>query len=523
MLSFAAEWAVAGNSPGFFHWNNLLLHLICTLLVYRLARRLGLQEWFAGGVALAFGIHPMHLESVAWITERKDVLMGVFYLASVLSYMRYKEQNGRKWLWLSLLWFGLALLSKIQAVSLPLSLILIDLYQGRRLSLRLGLEKVPYFIGSLVVGILGVAILQAEGYLDASGKFSVLERLALAGSSLCQYIWKSIVAEPLSLLHPYPSSIEWMHWLGLAGAVVFVGMLFLLQKWWPHWTFGGAFFLVNIVFVLQAVGAGNAYMADRFSYLPYIGLFFGLAMQAQISSETSRFQRLYRIAPATFCLGFAIHTSTCLPTWTDSQSIWDHAIATYPDRLPLAYVNRGNDLRLRQLGDRGLADFNKAIAIAPSLDLGYLNRGDLYLSQGMPAAAMRDYDEIIRLRGPVPASPPANPNLIQAIANRGAAYGQLQRFPEAVADLDIAIRLLPGQPSFHLSRAQALIYMGRWQDALIDLDMAIRFRPDYAPAYLNRSLVHANLGNLPSARDDAQEARRRGLQIDPEFLRKIGL
>src|SRR5206468_290810 len=207
-----------GLNPRVFHFNNLLLHLICVALVFYFLLKLKVSVWGAALGALLFGIHPMRVESVAWITERKDLLFGAFYLAALLAYVGFLQANYAKaFFWLALVFFVGALFSKIQAVALPLSLLALDYYFRRPLRLNLVLEKIPFFALSLLVGGLGVRLLsKSETWKDETG-FGLFDRLLIGAHSFCVYLGKLFVPHPLAAAYAYPERLTSSYYLAPLG------------------------------------------------------------------------------------------------------------------------------------------------------------------------------------------------------------------------------------------------------------------------------------------------------------------
>lgn len=268
IFSFAVEKAILGLNPTVFHLNNLLLHLVCIFLVYRIALSLKLTTAAAILVALLFAIHPMRVESVTWITERKDVLFGAFYLGAIFQYIRYStaKQKQPKIFWSIIVLFILSLLSKIQAVSLPLSFLAIDYWFKRPLKWSLVTEKIPYFALSLLIGIIGVLLLKQEGSLEDEATFSFIDRLIIGGYSYLIYLVKFIFPYEMSPLYPYPANIGTPFYVGTIISLLIVGGVFYaFKKGHRVVVFSFAFFTFNVFFVLQILGAGQGFENDFYS------------------------------------------------------------------------------------------------------------------------------------------------------------------------------------------------------------------------------------------------------------------
>jgi len=225
VFSFAMEKMAYGmDNLTMWHFDNILLHLICVLLIFRIALALGLKIIPAAFCALLFGIQPMRVESVAWLTERKDVLFGAFYLLALYYYIKSVKLSFKKrYLFLIIVSFILASLSKIQAVSLPLSMLAVDYFMGRKLSMKLIYEKWFYFLISLVTGLVGIYFLNIQGSLDSNASFAFHERIFIGAYSYIVYIIKSIVPYRMIPMYPYPPSIGWEFYISMIPAL---GQLF---------------------------------------------------------------------------------------------------------------------------------------------------------------------------------------------------------------------------------------------------------------------------------------------------------
>ena len=479
LLTFAIEYKLFGNNPLPHHCTNLLLHLLCTLLVFRIFRMLKINPLYAAFGALLFGIHPMRVESVAWITERKDVLFGFFYLASVVAYVnhRQKENPGSKFIILSYIFFFLALLSKIEAVTLPLSLLLIDYYLERPLKLKLITEKTGYFLLSLLFGILGIVVIylvgrKVGGFLKANEMVGLTDRIFYAFYAISGYILKFIFPFQQSALYPYPSLAGWEKILFFVlNPLLILSLAYAIYRSARHtraFVTGSLFFLVNVFFLLQIFAVGVAFFADRFTYIPYIGLAFIAAWSAEwISAHKSSLKNMAISILAIFSIVFMVMTYNRCQVWKNGETLWSDVINQYPENVT-AFTNRG--VAYTGLGewDNAIADFTKAISIDKNNTRSYANRGLVYGKIGKPQDAIADFTMAISLD-------PKNP---QAYHNRGVTYGGL----------------------------------GQTEQAIRDFSKAIELDPKYASAYVNLGLMYF----LHKDFDKAIGISRQGLGIDPQ-------
>ncbi len=512
IATFAVEWQMVGENPWLFHFDNLWMHLVCTALVFWLMGRLGLKPLWAGFAALLFGIHPMHVESVAWITERKDVLYGMFYLGSLLTYLRFRENRAAGWYLLCLLLFVLALLSKIQAVTLPLTMVLMDAFLDRKWPLKDWLAKVPFFVGALAFGLMGIVALGGMEGFNAQADVAPWERLVLGLNTFSVYVLKAAIPYETCLVYPYPRHLEFQHVLGAVMALVLGMAAFLMRRRWVEWSFGLVFFALHVVFLLQIVGAGHAYQADRFTYLAYFGLFFAMAMAVQRIVADQRSRILVAVLVLGLMnLGFAIRSIQYIPKWENSLTIWSDMIRKYPRRFALAYINRGEYLKTAQMEDSGWTDFNTAIELQPDYYLAYLHRGDLGFLRGLDAQAIADYTMVLKLAGPYGENELFNDALTQAQGNRGSLFVRTGRPQEGLIDLNLALGQKPQNLDFLFSRALAYGDLGNLPMAIQDFSSLLDLEPNSVPALINRAVAYLNTGQTENAERDLDRA----LQLDP--------
>lgn len=480
--TFAIEKLTFGfDNPGKWHLTNVLLHLICVFLVYFLSRRLRLGWQAAFLIALLFGIHPMRVESVAWVTERKDVLFGLFYLAALWQYVLYKEdQKGIRWVWMSAL-FLLSCFSKIQAVSLPLSMMALDYYLSPRRwewsdVLRSGIAKIPFFLISLGFGLYGVLELKEFGSLasvEQVVEFSLLDRLAIGGYSFMVYLAKFVFPYKMSPLYPYESEVPGLYYgiaaIALAGTVG--ALVVALRKDYRALGFGLLFFIVNIVFLLQIVGAGQGFLADRFTYIAYFGLFFALAktLETVLADRPSIRSAMYGGTIAYLGI-FAVMTIRQNNIWDNSETLWTHVLQYYKNTT-LPYGNRANYYRDKKMYKEALADYDTTIKMKDDQPGAYNSRARLYfdVAKGRDTLllALSDYNKAIQYE----------PNNGEYWINRGATHARLGMIDQAVEDLNKGLQLKPDHASGYINRSIMYRNLGKIELSLKDIETYLTLNP----------------------------------------------
>ncbi len=573
-------------NPFTYHLTNVVLHLGTTAMSFFLFRALGLRSWALGIATVLFGIHPMRSESVAWVTERKDVLYGLFYTGSLFAYWKYlNEPTGKsRWMAWTIILGILSYFSKIQAVSLPLSLICLDYYYGRNIrNWRVWLEKTHFWLLSLAIGLVGLHFLDvAEGFRDTG--YSPVERFFFATYSLFNYLLKLVAPFELSAYYPYPEK-------GALPALYYVTPLLLAGIGWWVWkstgkgrtvVFAFMFFLVNIMFVLQFKGAGKAFMADRFTYIPYLGLFFLLAHGYQSAMDGGVSPVLRRMLPylaAIFIALCAFLTFRQNATWKSSLTLWENVTDKFPgdalswNNYGLAYLDLDENEKAAETFEKGLksspasADllynagitmnrlgrytdalpyFDRLLTSKPTDANGFFTRAQILLNAKQPVKAVADYRKALELGVKKPRYEvlegigkaaynagmytEALEALNEAISEKddfnrqylkGNCLAATGRMNEALAAFSRSIELNPEFAEGYNNRANALASLRRFSEAIPMYNKAIELKPGAADFICNRGLAKKDSGDLQGACSDWKEAAGRGYATGAALLKQF--
>lgn len=546
ILTFAIENSMFGMDPYYFHFNNILLHILGCVFIYFIGFKMGLNRWAALLLSLLFAIHPMRTESVVWITERKDVLFGLFYWASLLLYVNYKRKGKTSYYWFALLIFPLALLSKIQAVALPLSMLCIDYFMDKKINWKQVISKWPFFLLSLITGLMGIYFLSEAGSLNQdTGRelFNIGERIIIGAYSYMIYLYKLIIPYPMSPMYPYPSSLVWAHYTIGAMIIPFLAALYVLwKKNYYAWVFGILFFTVNVIFVLQVVGAGQGYLADRFTYIGYFGFFFVAAYYFEKYGGIKNVRTLAITVIILLVYIFMAYQQSQI--WKNSETMWTKVIQ-HEDKTTLPFRNRGNYYRDNQMTEKALKDYSKSIQLDPEQDEAYNSRGRLYFQQNQLRKALADYNKAIEM----------NPNKVEYYSNRGATYARLNQVNKAMQDLNKAIEMDPPHIPAYLNRALLYDVLNQPLKAMKDLEVYVNYNPNQHDLWYNigyfaaqagqdqkavealnraiqlngtkgeyyqlRAKMNIRLGNLSQARQDAQSAAQYGTPLEPSWQQQL--
>jgi tetratricopeptide (TPR) repeat protein len=512
ILSFAFEKVIYGfNKPEFWHLTNIILHLLCVVLVFRIALALNLTIIPAAFCALLFGIHPMRVESVAWVTERKDVLYGVFFLAAFYNYIKFVKFPYRKfYLLITLICFILSLLAKIQAVTLPLSMLLVDYYFGRRMSLNLVLEKWVYFLLSLARGSAGIYFLKASGNFESNLVVPLLNRILMGFYSFVTYIAKSAIPYEMVPLYPIPQAFDWKFYASMVVAFLFFGALFFFyKKQVRNVLFGLLFFTFNVMFLLQFKISGNVFSADRYTYIAYFGLFFVYALGFQwVLKKYNRFKKAFYFAAGFILVLYGYLNFEQNKIWKNDETLWSHTIKHYPQFVS-PYLGRATYYTLVRKFNEALGDFEKAVTLEPDNYQIFHNRGLLYLNRGVESPenyklALHDFTKAIQLF----------PKSDRSFFQRGVVYLKLKRFNDALNDFNSAEGLNKINSGIYLERSKIYTELGQYDEAQSDIEKYLSLNPQNASMW-------ANLGEVMRGRKlftQSLHALNKAIELKPADL-----
>ena len=544
MLSLAINYAISGLDAGSYHLFNLAFHLINVYLVFRLARLLSRgNSTIAFVTSLLFALHPMHVESVAWISERKDVLYALFFIAGLISYTRWIDTGSKKMYGLTFVFLLLSLLSKPAAVIFPFVLFSIDLLRERRFQARLFLEKIPFLVPALVIGILTFLAQKEKGATDLH--FTLATKIFLGFYGIMMYLFKMIFPFRLAAFYPFPATNIALPPEYYLGPIVFIGLVLLAWFSWKKTrvvAFGFLFYLLNLLLVLQFLPVGSAVIAERYTYVPYIGLFYivgWLAASFVLRNKTAVYGVLFSVA---VLLGILTYRQAGV--WKDGASLWDHAIKTQPSAN--AYGLRASLLRADKKYDSAMVYYNRAVQLNPASFEVVANRGNLYYTLNKLDSAYADYRKALAIK----------PDYYPALDNLGALFATQLRYDSALAVLNKAIAIAPDYIPSYSNRALVHMNLKNYPQAIADYEKYLQYHPEAAdlmntlgfcyrmtgkrqealnwinraiekqvsPYYfLNRSYLYMEMNNREMARADALRARQAGAQLDPAYLQQLGI
>jgi tetratricopeptide (TPR) repeat protein len=461
-MTLGLDYVLWQMDPSGYHLTNLLLHAANAAVFYLIALRLlgaalpslGATPRRIGSVfaALLFAVHPLRVESVAWVTERRDVLFGLFYLLAILAYLRYCEasaagtRRGRWAYWGSVACCGLALLSKSMAVSLPVILLLLDIYPLRRLGggMRTWLaphrravliEKIPFVLLAAGAALVALTVLGSSGGLSPLAKVGLRGRIAVSLYALSFYLWKMLLPLDLSPLYELPLRLNPVRPAFLISGltVLAVTVLALVQRrQWPALAVVWTAYVVVLLPVLGIAHNGPQLAADRYTYLASSGwCLLGGAGVALAWQRRRALQPVVTALAAVVVVTFAGLTWKQVHVWRDTDTLWTHALAVSPSAR--AYMNVGLMLGRQGRLAEGIDHLREALRINPAFPEAYNAMGMVLAEQGRTKEAAEYLQLALRI----------NPKFADAHNNLGLALADQDRLPEAIAHFETALRLNP--------------------------------------------------------------------------------
>ncbi len=516
ILSYNVEYLLVQLNPFLYHFDNLLLHLLNCILVFYFIFLLCGKNRIAFITAFLFGLHPLHVESVAWLSERKDVLYAFFYLISLILYLQYRKKKKTVYLAGVTVFFVFSLLSKAMAITLPLALFLLDYYLGEKQGKKLLLEKIPLFVLALFFGVFGFIRQQTHGAIMYERVFSVTNNIFNAFYNLGFYMYKLLLPVNLSHIYDYPLTIAGRFPLIILFVVAAGIVLYLRNK---KITFAFLFYICVVFPVLHLVPLGVGIPADRYTYISSLGLFYlcaeGFENLAKRYKEIKLKKLILTGAAVLIGVLLLILTSQRCFVWHDSASLLTDAYKKNPESRRAVHNLSAYYLEAERYDD-AINCLTGCIEKNPDFNLAYNLRALAYIKKGEFAKARKDVAQIIA------NNPKAEENCKKLLElcdrtekreKKGVSKeeGELTEqgrislikgnYKEAVQQYSKALLINPGFPDYMSNRGVAYSALGDLEKALADLNGAIRNQQKSVVSeyYFNRGNVYRKLGRLSEA------------------------
>ncbi len=570
-LSHMLDCELYGLNPGRHHLTNVLFHIANTLLLFLVLKRMTGALWRSSFVAALFALHPLHVESVAWVSERKDVLSTLFWMLTMLTYVWYTQKPKLDRYLLVLLSLALGLLSKPMLVTLPFVLLLLDYWPLGRFPFRqrnghryphpsastspghqrsrifsLVLEKVPFFALTAVSSFLTFFAQQKGGTVKSIQLFSLESRVTNAVASYANYMEKMIWPHPLAILYPHPGVLPFWQVGGAGLVLACVSALAIYSaRRHPYFPVGWLWYLGTLVPVIGLVQVGMQAMADRYTYVPLIGLFVTIAWGGTDLLKGWRYRRIVFSLLASLVLSvFMILTRTQIQYWKNSAALFGHAVKVTvnnhiaEDGLGLALARQGSL-------DEAIAHFAESLRIYPNYYATHYNLGLALALQGNIEKAMIHYAEALRLKpnyaeahnklgialihegrekeaiAHFTEAVRIKPDYVEAYSNLGDSLAEQGRIEEAISHYNKALSINPDSPEIHYNLGVALTQKGKIQEGIAHLLRTLRIKPHFAEAHFSLALAYWMAGNRSSALAEYEILKKIKPDMANSLLQKI--
>ncbi len=522
-ISHMADCQMFGLKPGGHHFNNVLLHSIAVIGLFLVLQQMTGALWQSAFVAAVFAIHPLRVESVAWVVERKDVLSGLFFMLTLAAYARYiRKQTLSRYLLVAIL-FALGLMSKAVLVTVPFVLLLLDYWPlGRFDTLkavrststrwldrmptrrRLVVEKIPLLL--LSVGASVVTLLAQNRAMSSLEKLPLLPRINNAFMAIIDYVWQAFWPAKLAVYYPYPANgpALWQIVLSIALLIAITAGVFTLREKRPYLLTGWFWFLGMLVPNIGIVQAGSQARADRFTYLPHIGLYILVAWAvADISASWRRRHFIMGLTAGTAIIALMCRADIQTKFWRNSESLWIHTLAVNPEN-PVAEGALGSALMTEGKIDEAITHFKKGLEIWPTDAGAHNNFGNALLANGQLDEAIAHYRKALEFQS----------NNAMAYYNLGVAYFRKGNLDEAIIHYRKAIEIQPDYPDGYDQLGNTLLQKGEIDAAIACWKKSLNTQPANVATRNNLAIVLAQHGRLREAMGHWQKI----LDLDPRNI-----
>jgi Flp pilus assembly protein TadD len=505
--SHMLDVSLFGLDAGKHHLTSLVLHTANAVLLFLLLVRMTGAPWRSAFAASLFALHPLHVESVAWIAERKDVLSTFFWLLTTWTWLRYLDVRTPSRYALVVTFYALGLMSKPMLVTLPFTLVLLDVWPLERAAFPpLLREKLPLFAMSAVSCVVTFAVQHAAGAVQSLQRVPFGERVGNALLAYASYLGKTFWPASLSVFYPYPEGSRLLTTASIGSLLLLAGVTaaaWRSARTAPFFAVGWIWYLVTLVPVIGLVQVGGQAMADRYTYVPLIGIFIAISWGLELIARGRRVVRWAAVGAAAVALGaMLVVTRAQVGYWAGDVPLFRHAHRVTSGHW-LAHNNLGRAFYAEGRVDEAIAEYRAALAISPGYSDAHYNLGIALARDGRRPEAIEEFNEALRLA----------PRFAAAHNNLGGVLAEDGRTEEARAHYEEAIRLDPTNAEAPYNLGNVLFAAGRFEAAIAQYERALALNPDRAEA-------HNNLGNaLVSAGRPAEaiEQYEQALRLNPEL------
>ncbi|MBL7902712.1 MAG: tetratricopeptide repeat protein [Bacteroidia bacterium] len=496
MMAHALAYFLFGANDAGHHGLSLLLHLINGVLVYQLTIRLFKKEQLALFCSAVFLLHPLQVESVAWISELKNVLSSTFYLLALLQWMKYLDHPEPKHYTYTFLFFLLGLLSKPALLVFPLVMLCIEAFMLQDFQKIKLLNKVPFLLIAGMFACLTWYAQRTDLMLNAAHEFPFWQRVLYAGYALLAYCGNFIAPLKLSLIYPYPVAGIGTYLIGCCGLVLFIFPLLWFSVKRQLRSFAVvAFVLFNFSLVLQFIPFGEVLYADRYAYVPVIGFSWVLG------AGLLKFQLPQKLLFTVIAGVFALVCFARLTVWSSALSLYEDILKKFPNSSVALYSAGVESMRLDR-DEKALSYFNLSVKNSPGNYKSFYNRGLLYLKLQKPNSAIQNFDRALELQ-----------EYYKTYTARATAYLQLGDVAKAMADANRSLQLQKNNPKAHYVLGSSFDRLDRLEEALAEFNKALQLDAEDAELYFKRAIVFGKQQDFKSCKNDLDVC----LQLRPDY------
>ncbi|HEX4121900.1 MAG TPA: tetratricopeptide repeat protein [Verrucomicrobiae bacterium] len=486
-LSHMADVQFYGMRPAGHHLTSVIIHAANAVLLFLILNAMTGAIWRSAVVAALWALHPLRVESVVWISERKDVLSTLFWLLAVWSYVKFQSSRLKFYYVAAVVCFACGLMAKPMVVTLPFVLLLLDYWPlKRRMTWGLVTEKIPFFVLAAVSGVVTFAVQRRGGAVSPLSGLPILARVGNSVISYVRYLAKIFWPARLSVLYPHPGYWPIRQVAGAAALLVAITAIVIWRRRAQPYAIVGWFWFLGILApTIGLVQVGIQSMADRYSYVPMAGI---LILVVWTASEVVRARWILGAAAGLAIAACAVLTPVQVGYWHDSDTLFQHAVAVTKDNY-LAYNNLGFFLSNRGETEKAMLYYKSSLQINPNYDEAHNNLGYALAQLGRFAEATNEYIKALSL----------NPNLTEAHNNLGNALGSLGLRDAAIHEYQAALQENPRHADAHNNYGIALAMHGQLKEAIEQFRLAVLYKEDYASAHSDLGNALAMQGDYPGA------------------------
>jgi Flp pilus assembly protein TadD len=468
-ISHMLDFQFFGQDAGWHHLVNVLIHALSSMLLFALLKRMTGRLWESAFVAFVFALHPLHVESVAWVSERKDVLFAFFWFLTTWLYLDFLEKRTAQKYLLVVLAFSLGLMSKQMIVTLPFALLLLDFWPLKRTAWKTPLlEKVPLVALAIAASLITLLAQKKGGAVQSLAAIPLATRAANAVMAYVFYLRDFIWPTGLAFFYPYPSRWPVGEVLAAASALAAISVAVVLARSRPYLAVGWFWFLGTLLPVIGLIQVGHQSRADRYTYIPLIGISIMLAFEC---AQWPALKKLLPAAAAMICLVWTAVTWVQISYWKDSVTLYTRAIAVTEANY-LAHLNLGVDLAAAGHYPEALHELFASIEENPDQPHARNSLGGVLFNVGRKDEAIDQFSQAIRLE----------PNDAEPHCNLGNALVDAGRVDDAIRELNTALKLNPGMANAYFGLGRVLLLEGRKADAATYFSEALRINPSFTQA-----------------------------------------